>query len=206
MKSYEVLYDYLMDKYDGEFYIDIDNYEVLGKNDLEDEFKQAIKYTPEEYEDCTLEDYIYNSLTKNGGSLEEGNLENVKEYEKEILDNNKINISKANNKFSKQAINDKDLYKYLDDKYDGEFYIDEDFNIISHEDMKKEFEKAKENEPETFDNMNLDDYIQFWVDNGQLYYGNPVNVYEHKDDIINNNKNIISKSNKKIKRLVGKIK
>lgn len=206
MKSYEVLYDYLIDKYDGEFYIDIDNYEVLGKNDLEDEFKQAIKYTPEEYEDCTLEDYIYNSLTKNGGSLEEGNLENVKEYEKEILDNNKINISKANNKFSKQAINDKDLYKYLDDKYDGEFYIDEDFNIINREDMKKEFEKAKENEPETFGDMNLDDYIQFWVDNGQLYYGNPVNVYEHKDDIINNNKNIISKSNKKIKRLVGKIK
>ena len=206
MKSCEVLYDYLMDKYDGEFYIDIDNYEVLGKNDLEDEFKQAIKYTPEEYEDCTLEDYIYNSLTKNGGSLEEGNLENVKEYEKEILDNNKINISKANNKFLKHAINDKDLYKYLDDKYDGEFYIDEDFNIINREDMKKEFEKAKENEPETFDNMNLDDYIQFWVDNGQLYYGNPVNVYEHKDDIINNNKNIISKSNKKIKRLVGKIK
>lgn len=96
MEAYEVLYNYLKDKYD-EFFIDAITYQIYSKDELMNEWENIKKKFPNRYENFTFEDFINANSAINGGCLEIGNIENVKNNENKILNNNKIDLSKLNN-------------------------------------------------------------------------------------------------------------
>lgn len=93
MTMYEVLFKYLKDKYDT-FYINLnDNYKILDEDDIRYEYEELKKDYPKCYE-CSFKDYLNNCLVENNGCLQIGTLDIIKDNEEDIINYNKINLSK----------------------------------------------------------------------------------------------------------------